>query len=401
MSYRKIIDDLYYVGCDDKNATFFENHYPLVNGMSYNSYLILDDVTILFETIDQSVSDEFFFNLKALLKARPLDYLIVSHVEPDHAKNISEVIKLYPNVKVIGNKKTFTMLHQFNDFTINEYLVTDGTTLKTKNHELVFLTAPMVHWPEVMFTYDKSNDILFSADAFGSFITLDGNIFSSEVILGESYLSETRRYYSNVVGKYGKQVNSILDKLEAKAYKIAKICPLHGYILDNHQDVCYLVSLYRKWASYEAEDNSVVIIYGSIYGNTKRACDFLATTLADLGVKNIKLYDANRTDVSYLLSEVFRAKNIVIASVTYNNEIFTNINTFIEELQNHNIQNRNIALMENGSWAPVSAKKMQEKLVKLKNINILDNVISIKSSVKKTDLESIASLAKEIFAFYE
>ena len=394
---RKITPDLSWIGASDHRLALFENVYPVPQGVSYNSYVLSDEKTVLFDTVDSAVGEQFFANLQHVLQGRDLDYMVINHMEPDHCSQIARVIELYQNVKIVCNAKTKQMIEQF--FALNlldehYILVKDGDILVTGHHELTFVSAPMVHWPEVMVTFDKTDGILFSADAFGTFGALNGNIFADEVNFERDYMDEARRYYTNIVGKYGPQVQMLLKK--ASALVIKMICPLHGYIW--RQDVACLVEKYAKWAAYEPEEKAVVIAYGSIYGNTKNACEILATRLAEKGVKNIKIYDVSVTHQSYIVSEAFRASHLVFAAPTYNAGIFVNMENLLHDITAHNLQNRTIALIDNGSWAAICAKQMKEELLKLKNCEFLEPTISIKSSLTEAQLAEINDLAAQIAA---
>ena len=389
---RNITSDLFLVGGNDRRLALFESAYPVPNGVSYNSYLLTDEKTVLLDTVDKSVAHIFFENIKHVLGSRKLDYLIVNHMEPDHCAEIATVVDLYPEIKIVCNAKTQTMIKQFFDFELNEeqfMIVKEGDSLDTGRHKLNFVFAPMVHWPEVMVTYDSTDKILFSADAFGSFGALEGNIFADEV---EFNFDEARRYYTNIVGKYGQQVQMLLKK--ASTIDIKMICPLHGVIW--RENLGDFIEKYQKWSTYTPELNSVLVVYSSVYGNTQNVAEILAGKIAQKGIKNIKMFDISMTHYSYVLSEAFRYSHIVFASTTYNNGIFVSMENFITDLVAHNLQNRTLAVIDNGSWAPTCGKLMCEKLSALKNCNILDNKITIKSSCKVNQLENIEALAQEI-----
>lgn len=394
---RKITADLSWIGASDRRLALFENVYPIPNGVSYNSYFLNDDKTVLFDTVDSAVGEQFFANLKHVLNNRDLDYMIINHMEPDHCSQIARVVALYPNVKIVCTAKTKQMIEQFFALKLPDerYIaVKDGDVLQTGHHELTFVSAPMVHWPEVMVTFDKTDGILFSADAFGTFGALNGNIFADEVNFERDYTDEARRYYTNIVGKYGPQVQMLLKK--ASALTIKMICPLHGFVW--RENIAFLVEKYAKWAAYEPEEKGVVIAYGSIYGNTQNACEILATKLAKKGIKNIKLYDVSVTHQSYIVSEAFRASHLVFAAPTYNAGIFVNMENLLHDITAHNLQNRTIALIDNGSWAAICAKQMKEELLKLKNCEFLEPTISIKSSLTEAQLAEINDLAAQITA---
>ncbi len=395
-NYRKINNDLYYIGANDRKISLFESVYPVLDGVSYNSYLLKDDKTVLFDTVDKHERTQFFENLEAVLGDKPLDYLLINHLEPDHSALIKDVIEKYNNIKIICNQKIKDMLFQFfeleSDKTPEFVVVKEGDVINTGNHELTFVMAPMVHWPEVMVTYDKTDKTLFSADAFGSFGALDGNIFDNEVQFNEK-ISEYRRYYTNIVGKYGLQVNNLLNK--AKNLEIKTICPLHGLIL--RENISYLVEKYSLWANYKPEINSVLIAYSSVYGATQNAAEILASKLAQMNVKNIKVYDVSKTHSSYVLSDAFKYSHIVLATTTYNNNIFVTMEHFINDLIKHNLGNRTFALIENGSWAPNCACSIINELKDLKGTRILDNKVTLKSTLKTAQESELDNLAKLIF----
>ena len=392
---RKITNDLFYIGASDRKIALFESVYPVLNGVSYNSYLLKDEKTVLFDTVDKSCQGQFFENIEAVLEDRTLDYMIINHLEPDHSAMIKRVIEKYPNVKIICNAKIKQMLYQFfefaNDIEANFEVIKEGDKISTGSHEFTFLMAPMVHWPEVMVTYDITTKTLFSADAFGSFGALNGNIFDDETEL-DPLTDEYRRYYTNIVGKYGPQVDMLLKK--ASTVEIETICPLHGLII--RKNIAKLIDLYLKWASYTPEIKSVLIPYTSVYGNTQNVAEIVANRLADKGVKSIKMYDVSMVHDSYILSDCFKYSHIVIATTTYNNNVFVNMENFIHDLVNHNLQNRTFAIIENGSWAPNCGTTVKTELEKLNNCKILDNKITIKSSVKKAQNPEIDTLVDEI-----
>lgn len=393
---RKITDDLTYIGANDRRITRFENQHPVPNGMSYNSYLLLDEKTVLLDTVDKAVGDLFLENLHAALKGRELDYLIIHHMEPDHCALIPRILELYPQVKVAGSQKTFGMIQQFFGLDLAEraMVMKESDTLATGRHTLRFLMAPMVHWPEVMVTYDETNKWLFTADAFGTFGAINGNLYADEYNVDFDLLPELRRYYTNVVGKYGRQVLALLEKV-AKL-EVEMILPLHGPIL--RQDLDYYFDKYNKWASYTPEEKGIVIAYGSIYGNTEKTAELLAAKLADRGEKNILVYDVSAWHPSYILSESFRFDRLVFACSTYNMEIFPSMEMLLLELKGHNMQNRAVAVIENGSWAPQSGKKMREILAEMKDMRLLESEISIRSAMKAADEEALDALADLIVA---
>ncbi len=391
---RRITDDVFYVGASDRRLSLFENIYPIERGVSYNSYLVLDEKTVLLDTTDHSVSREFLENVETVLAGRPLDYLVVNHMEPDHCATIAEIVLRYPDVKIVGNQKTFQMIRQFYTFNVDEraHLVKDGDTLTTGKHTFAFVFAPMVHWPEVMVTFDTFNGILFSADAFGTFGALAGNLFADELDFEGEWLDDARRYYINIVGKYGVQVMNTLKKTATLPIKM--ILPLHGPVW--RENIEWFISKYQTWASYVPEEKGVLVVYSSIYGNTANAVDLLASMTAEKGVKNIHVYDASKTDVSVLVSECFRYSTIVFASPTYNAEIFPKMEMLLIELKAHAFQNRDAVVIENGSWALSAGRKMTEMLSSMKDIRIIAPLLSIKSSLKVEQLEDMEKIASAL-----
>lgn len=391
---RKVTNDITWVGCNDRRLALFENLFPIPRGVSYNSYLIQDEKTVLMDTVDSSASQQFLENVAYALKGRDLDYLIVQHMEPDHCGTIVEVMRTYPRAKVVGSVKALQMIGQFYDvsgFDAEERMmaVKEGDTLATGEHTLHFLMAPMVHWPEVMVTYDEKDKALFSADAFGTFGALNGKLFSDEVDFEGEWLPDARRYYANIVGKYGVQVQALLKK--AAAVDIQMICPLHGPVW--RSDLSWFMDKYDKWSRYEPEDRAVVIIYGSIYGNTENAADALASRLTEKGVKDVKMYDVSRTHVSELIAEIFRCSHLVLACSTYNGGIYPPMADLLEDMKALSVQNKTVALMENGTWAAASGRLITAKLEEIKNITLLDTKISIKSALqngRETELDAFA-----------
>ena len=392
---KEISKDLHWVGANDRRLSLFEGVYDVPLGVSYNSYIILDKKTVLLDTVDKAVAHQFFENVEYILDGRNLDYLVINHMEPDHCAEIENLIKKYPDIKIVCNAKSQAMLGQFFDFEISEdkfVIVKEGESLETGSHKLTFYMAPMVHWPEVMVTYDETDKILFSADAFGSFGAIDGNIFADEVDFDHRYMDEARRYYTNIVGKYGQQVQMLLKK--AQNLDIKMICPLHGYVW--RKDLNKFIDKYQKWSAYEPEIQSVLIPYTSVYGNTQNSAEILAGELAKLGVKDIKMYDASITHPSYIVSDAFKYSHIVFATTTYNMGIFVNMETLLNDLTAHNLQNRKVAIIENGSWAITAGNLITEIVSKWKNTEIIGNKVTLKSSAKQTQREELETLAKEI-----
>ena len=393
---RKVTEDIVWVGASDRRLALFENIFPIPRGVSYNSYVLLDEKTVLLDTVDASVAGQFFENLEHVLDGRKLDYLIVNHMEPDHCAMIGDLVRRYPEVQVVGNTKTFGMIKQFfgTDFAERAVTVKEGDTLVTGAHTLHFVMAPMVHWPEGMVTYDEKDKVLFAADGFGTFGALNGNIFADEVDFDRDWLDDARRYYTNIVGKYGASVQALLKK--ASGLEIAVICPLHGPIW--RENLGYILEKYQKWSTYEAEDQAVVILYATMYGNTASAADALAGRLAAKGVKKIAVYDVSNTHVSELISEIFRASHVVFAAPTYNGGIYPVMENLLADMKALAVQNKTVALMENGTWAPTTAKQMREKLAELKNVTILDTQITIKSAMAPEQEGQLEALADAIVA---
>lgn len=389
---REVQKDIWWLGASDRRLQLFENAYVTPDGMSYNNFLILDDKTCLLDGIDEAVSAQFFENLTEALKGRSLNYMVVQHMEPDHCSCIPELIKRYPDIKIVGSQKAIQMISQFFHIDVDAIVVKEKDTLELGQHTLTFYTAPMVHWPEVICTFDSLTGTLFSADAFGAFGAMSGNIFADEVMWEHDWKDEARRYYTNIVGKYGAQTTALLKKAEDLPIKM--ICPLHGHIW--RKDFSVILELYKKWASYTPEKNSVAIFYGSVYGHTGNGADILAMKLAELGVKDVKVFDVSKTDVSYLTATAFEYSALVFASATYNAEIFDNMHTLLVELKNHNLSGRTVALMENGSWAKFANKKMEELISGMKNMTILEPKVSITSAVDEDALSKITELADKL-----
>ena len=391
-----VTSDVLWLGASDRRLALFENVYPIPRGISYNSYLVLDEKTILLDTVDKAVGDRFLENLEYGLHGRNLDYVVVNHMEPDHCATLGEVLRRYPQARVVGNAKTITMIGQFFELDLAGRAVTvkEGDTLSTGRHTFTFLMAPMVHWPETMATYDSADQILFSADAFGTFGALNGNLYADEVHFERDWVDDARRYYANIVGKYGAQVQALLKK--AAGLEIAYICPLHGPVW--RKDIDWFIDKYQKWSTYTPEDRNVSILCGSIYGNTENAADILACRLAEKGVKNIALYDVSHTDVSQLVSEAFRCSHLVLASATYNGAIFTPMENLLLDLKAHNLQNRTVAVIDNGTWSAQAGRQMRELVGSMKNMTVLESTVSLKSSVKEAQRTALEALADELAA---
>lgn len=393
---KSIKDDLFWVGGSDRRLALFENDYPIPRGVSYNSYILLDEKTVLFDTIDRALTEQFFENMEHVLDGRTLDYVVVNHMEPDHCSTLGEIVRHYPDVKVVCNAKTVPIIKQFYNFDIDSraVIVKENDTFNTGKHTFTFVMAPMVHWPEVMVTYDMTDKILYSADAFGTFGAMNGNLFADEVNFERDWLDDARRYYTNIVGKYGPMVQTLLKK--AAGLDIQMICPLHGPVW--RENIGWYIEKYQTWSSYAPEEKAVMIAYGSIYGNTENAAEILACKLADLGVKNIQMYDVSVTHPSVIISEAFRCSNLVFASSTYNGGIFNNMEHLLMDLKAHNLQNRTVAIIENGSWGVMSGKLMAEIIGGMKNMNILEQKVTLKSSLKESQMAELDGLAEAIVA---
>ncbi len=393
-STRKVTDDLIYVGGSDRRLSRFENLFPIPKGVSYNSYVLLDEKTVLFDTADESISRQYIENVVHALNGRPLDYMVVQHMEPDHCAMIDDMLRRYPEAKMVCSAKAVGMFAQFygTDVAARALVVKEGDKLSTGEHTLHFVMAPMVHWPEVMVTYDEKDKILFSADAFGTFGALAGNIFDDEITFDTTWMNDARRYYANIVGKYGVQVQALLKK--AASLDIEMICPLHGPIW--RKDLGLLLEKYQKWSTYEPEDKTVMIAYATMYGNTENAANVLAGMLADKGVKNIAMYDVSETDVSELVAESFRCSHLVLAAPTYNSGIQPKMEAYLSDIKALNLQNRTVAVIDNGTWAATAGKQMIGTLEGMKNMTILENTISIKSALAENQLGALEALADEL-----
>ena len=391
---QNINKDWIYVGANNRCLKLFENIYPIPRGVSYNSYILLDDKTVLMDTCDASVQKEFLDNVKAALNGRTLDYLVIQHMEPDHCALIGDILKLFPNVRLVCNAKTLTMIGQFFNFDLTDktLIVKEGDTLKAGHHTLSFIMAPMVHWPEVMMTYDAADKILFSADAFGSFNAIDGNLFADEVDYEREWLADMRRYYANIVGKYGAPVQAVLKK--AANLDIQMICPLHGLIW--RKDLAWVLDKHQKWSTYTPEEKGVVIACGSIYGHTEEVANLLAFKLAQRGIQNIRVYDVSRTHPSWIVSETFRVSHLVFACSSYNAGIFSPMETALLDIKAHALCNRTVALIENGSWAPCAKAQMKAILETLKGITFIGEGISIRSAMKPEQEKELNTMADEL-----
>lgn len=385
---------IFYIGVDDTTIDLFENQYPVPHGVSYNAYAIRDEKTALLDTVDPRATEQWLEQAAEVLDGTAPDYLVISHMEPDHAGSIQALAERYPEMTLVGSAKALAMLPQFfRNLPRNPTLaVKEGDVLELGTHTLHFVMAPMVHWPEVMVTYDEKDKILFSADAFGTFGALAGNIFNDEITFDTTWMNDARRYYTNIVGKYGVQVQALLKK--AASLDIEMICPLHGPIW--RKDLGLLLEKYQKWSTYEPEDKTVMIAYATMYGNTENAANVLAGMLADKGVKNIAMYDVSETDVSELVAESFRCSHLVLAAPTYNSRIQPKMEAYLSDIKALNLQNRTVAVIDNGTWAATAGKQMIGTLEGMKNMTILENTISIKSALAENQLGALEALADEL-----
>lgn len=393
---QQITDKIYWIGGNDRRLERFENMFPIPKGVSYNSSIILDEKTAVIDTVDASIRDQFIENIEYLLNGRELDYLVINHMEPDHCGNILDLLIKYPNMKLVGNSKTFAYFEQFynTEAKNNYHEVKEGDTLDLGEHKLTFYTMPMVHWPEVMVTYEETKKILFSSDAFGTFGTLNGNIFKDEVDYAY-YLSEARRYYTNIVGKFGPQVQAALKKLGG--LEIKTIVPLHGPIWRTPEDIAYILDLYNKWSSYTPEKDGVVLVYGSMYGNTENIVNCLANKLAQKGIKDMRVHDISKTHPSYVIADAWKYSNLVVASPTYNMNVYLVMDSFLHELSALNFQKRKVSIIGNHTWASAAAKGLKEKFEKdFKNMELVGDVLDIKSSLRKEQEELLDKLADDI-----
>ncbi len=385
MSKVEITDKILYVGVNDRDIDLFEGQYVVQEGVSYNSYLIMDEKVVLMDTVDARKSEEWLANIKVVLGTRQPDYLVVSHMEPDHAGSIAAVAEEFPDMKIVGNAKTFTFMGQFFDFDIDskKVVVAEGDELALGMHTLKFLMTPMVHWPEVMMTYETSEKILFSADGFGKFGALDAE---------EDWACEARRYYFNIVGKYGAQVQAVLKKLASA--EVNAICPLHGPILK--ENLTYYIGLYDTWSSYRPEDEGVLVAYASIYGNTAGAAKQIAEMLKEKGAKKVAITDLARDDMAEAIEDAFRYDKMVLACSTYDGGIFPCMEDFLSHLKAKNYQKRTVALIENGTWAPMAGKKMREIMEGMKDVKVLENTVTIRSAVKADTVSALDKLADDV-----
>lgn len=390
---RKVQEDLIWVGASDHRLNLFENIHPIPRGVSYNSYVLLDEKNVLFDTVDWSVCGQFLENLKHVLDGKKLDVIVIHHVEPDHLASLEEVMLRYPEARIYATAKAITMMEQFG-FAVEgkTQAVKEGDTLELGKHTLTFVMAPMVHWPEVMVSYDSYGKTLFSADAFGTFGALDGKLFNDEVDFDRDWIDDARRYFTNIVGKYGVQTMNLLKK--ASQLDIEMICPLHGPVWRNN--FSYIIEKHQLWATYTPEVKGVMIAYASVYGHTESTAQALASKLVQTGIKDVVVYDVSNTDPSYLVSEAFKYSHIVLASSTYNACVFPKMQDFLEHLKMLNFQNRTIAIMENGSWASMSGNLMRKMLEAMKNMNVLDSTVKINSSLHTEEpLDALTEAIKQ------
>ncbi len=390
----KVTDELIWVGGNDRRLNLFENIFPIPRGVSYNAYVMPDEKTVLLDTVDRAVSGRFFENLEAALNGRRLDYIVVNHMEPDHAATLEETCARYPDARLVVNAKTAAMIGQFFESDLSGRLVTvaEGGELCTGRHRFRFYMAPMVHWPEVMVTYEETTKTLFSADAFGTFGALSGFLFADEVDFERDWLDDARRYYANIVGKYGAPVQAFLKK--AAGLDIATLCPLHGPIW--RENIQWFVEKYALWSAYRPEEEGVLIAYASVYGHTENAAEMFAMALREAGVRRIAMYDVSVTHPSYILSDAFRFGKLAFLSPTYNAGVFPAMETLISDIKAHALKNRIVALVESGSWALTAGKLMREELGSLKDVRVLEPAVSVRSSVKADDRDALRALARAL-----
>ncbi|MBU5669422.1 FprA family A-type flavoprotein [Peptoniphilus sp. MSJ-1] len=392
---RKVTDDIYYVGGNDHRLSLFENIFPIPEGVTYNSYVLKDEKNVVFDTVDWSIAKDFLENVAEVLDGEDLDYLVIHHLEPDHAATIDEIVLRYPNVKVIASEQGFEFMRQYG-FHVSEeqsIIVEEGDTISFGKHEFIFLEAPMVHWPEVLVSFDTTDGVLFAADAFGTFGTLDGKLFADEVNFERDWLDSARRYLTNIVGKYGPFVQDVLKK--ASTVDIKYICPLHGPVW--RENIGWFIDKYDKWSRYEPEEEGVMIVYASMYGNTERAAQALASRLCDKGMTNVVVHDVSNTHMSYLISDTFKYSHIVIASVTYNLGIYPVMKNFLMDLEALNVQNRTVGIIENGTWACTVGDKIEEFIDEnLKLFDVLPERVTINSALNKANENDMEALADSI-----
>ncbi|HWQ78312.1 MAG TPA: FprA family A-type flavoprotein [Anaerovoracaceae bacterium] len=391
---REIAPNIFWVGGNDRRLELFENMFPLPGGVAYNSYLIMDEKVALLDTVDSAIARQFFENIEHVLGDRSVDYLVVNHMEPDHCANIDELCRRFPGMKIVGNKKTFQMIRQFYDFEFESrtYEVKENDELDLGDHRLRFYFAPMVHWPEVMFTYEERQKILFTADAFGSFGALPGNLFSDEVDFADVFLDESRRYYTNIVGRYGAQVQAALKKVSN--VEIRMICPLHGPVWRENME--YILDKYDLWSRYAPEKKGVVLVYASMYGNTENAVGVIANRIAENGVLDMRVYDVSKTHASYIIADAFQYSHLVFASPTYNNGLYFGMEALLRDMAVLNLQNRKVALVGNGSWSPASHTVMEKLILEMKDMELIAPPLVIRSTLKSSQTEELLALADAV-----
>ncbi len=391
---REIAPGLHWVGGNDRRLELFENMFPLPNGVAYNSYLLMDEKVALLDTVDSSITRQFFENIEHVLAGREIDYLVINHMEPDHCANIEELSRRFPDMKIVGNQKTFQMIRQYYDFELEErvYEVKEGDTISLGRCRLSFYFAPMVHWPEVMFTYEEQNKTLFSADAFGSFGAFSGNLFSDEVDFKDVFLNESRRYYTNIVGRYGTQVQAVMKKLSY--LDVRMICPLHGPVWRTNID--YILEKYDLWSRYIPEQKGVVLIYASMYGNTENAVNIIANRLAEKGVEDMRIYDVSKTHASYIIADAFQYSHLIFAAPTYNNGLYFGMEALLRDMAVLNLQNRQVAVIGNGSWAPAAHTVMERLICEMKNMELVAPPFVIRSTMKSCQVDELFALADAV-----
>ena len=397
---RKVTEDLYWIGANDHRLALFENIHPIPRGVSYNSYVLKDEKSVLFDTVDWSVCRQFLENLDYVLDGEKLDYIVINHMEPDHGASLEEVLMRHPEAKIVSTPKAFVMMHQFGfDVDSHEQIaVKEGETLSFGRHVVTFVNAPMVHWPEAMVTFDQTEGILFSADAFGTFGALDGKLFNDEVNFERDWLEDARRYYTNIVGKYGAPVQALLKK--ASKLDIRMVCPLHGPVW--RSNLGWFIEKYDLWSRYVPEEKGVLIAYASMYGNTEAAAQALAAKLCEKGMANVAVYDVSNTHVSQLIAETFRFSHIVLASVTYNMEIYPVMHSYLNDMKGLNVQNRTVAIIENGTWACKSGELMARFVQEeLKGMKVLEEKMTLCSTLKEEQADGLEALADRLIASME
>ncbi len=394
---REVTENIYWIGANDRRLSLFENIHPIPNGVSYNSYILLDEKTVLFDTVDWSVCRQFLENIDYITKGKKIDYIVINHVEPDHAASLQEILIRFPEIKIISTPKAFSFIKQFG-FSLNSHeciQIKEGDEMSFGKHTVKFITAPMVHWPEAMVTFDTTSGVLFSADAFGSFGALNGKLFNDEINVDTDWLDEGRRYYTNIVGKYGPQVQALLKKASSIVDKIKFICPLHGQVWRSNFE--YLINKYNLWSTYEPEEKGVLIVYASMYGNTESVVDSLVNELTKKGITNTAVYDVSSTHVSQLISESFKYSHIILASVTYNMGIYPTMHNFIVDMKALNLQKRTFGIIENGTWAASSGNLIQKFVEnELKDCKVIEKRFSINSSAQNDRFDELLELSEII-----